>query len=99
MIGTNLELHASFRSQSLQHLGVTRGKAPSAEQGVRDQETVERIARPAHFERSLEPAHRRRFIENPPVVLDESSADTSDRSLIRPDSTRNWISSRLAGEA
>ena len=44
-----------FGRQTLEQLLISRSEAPPAQAGVGDNQPIERIARPAKFERLLEP--------------------------------------------
>lgn len=63
------ERHTIGGLQTLEESGVGRCQPPSAEPSVRDEQAIERVARPGQLDRLSEPGRRRRVVEQPAVVV------------------------------
>src|SRR6266542_5360445 len=69
----DLELHPFRRAQALQDRPVTGRDAEPADARVRDDETIERIARPGFFSGLLEPFDGGRIVKLPVLAVDDGT--------------------------
>src|SRR5258708_982746 len=70
---SDLQLHSLGRPQPLQDGAVPAREPDTAEAGVRDDEAVERVARPRFLGGVFEPLEGRRFIDCPAIAIDDAT--------------------------